>query len=328
MKIGIIGLGYVGLPLALHFAENGASVVGFDIDSGKVDLINSGRSPIEHIDSKQVAGALANLRATNQPSALSDVDGIIICVPTPLTHQREPDLSYVRSTLDLVAPHLRAGQLMSLESTTYPGTTREVIAPVITAAGLTIGEDFFLVYSPEREDPGNASFNAATIPKVIGGMTPKCLARGVEIYSIIVKKLVEVSSPETAEMTKLLENIHRSVNISLVNEMKIVSTRMGIDIFEVIRAASTKPFGFTAFYPGPGLGGHCIPIDPFYLSWKAREFGINTRFVELSGEVDNDIRHWVMGRLIDALNGERKSLNGSRVHFLGIAYKRNVDDAQ
>lgn len=328
MKIGIIGLGYVGLPLALHFAENGASVVGFDIDSGKVDLINSGRSPIEHIDSKRVAGALANLRATNQPSALSDVDGIIICVPTPLTHQREPDLSYVRSTLDLVAPHLRAGQLMSLESTTYPGTTREVIAPVITAAGLTIGEDFFLVYSPEREDPGNASFNAATIPKVIGGMTPKCLARGVEIYSIIVKKLVEVSSPETAEMTKLLENIHRSVNISLVNEMKIVSTRMGIDIFEVIRAASTKPFGFTAFYPGPGLGGHCIPIDPFYLSWKAREFGINTRFVELSGEVDNDIRHWVMGRLIDALNGERKSLNGSRVHFLGIAYKRNVDDAR
>lgn len=328
MKIGIVGLGYVGLPLALHFAENGASVVGFDIDSGKVSLINSGHSPIEHIHGSRIAAALHNLHATDQASALSEVDGIIICVPTPLTHQREPDLSYVRSTLELVAPHLRAGQMMSLESTTYPGTTREVIAPVIEHAGFTIGKDFFLVYSPEREDPGNASFNAATIPKVIGGMTPACLARGVEIYSIIVQKLVEVTSPETAEMTKLLENIHRSVNISLVNEMKIVATRMGIDIFEVIRAAATKPFGFTPFYPGPGLGGHCIPIDPFYLSWKAREFGINTRFVELSGEVDNDIRHWVMGRIIDALNDQRKSLKGSRVHFLGIAYKRNVDDAR
>lgn len=328
MKIGIIGLGYVGLPLALHFAEHGASVIGFDIDSKKVALINDGHSPIEHIDGARVSAALGNLCATDQASALSEADGIIICVPTPLTHQREPDLSYVRSTLDLVAPHLRAGQLVSLESTTYPGTTREVIAPVLERAGFTIGKDFFLVYSPEREDPGNASFNAATIPKVIGGMTPACLARGVEIYSIIVQKLVEVTSPETAEMTKLLENIHRSVNISLVNEMKIVATKMGIDIFEVVRAAATKPFGFTPFYPGPGLGGHCIPIDPFYLSWKAREFGINTRFVELSGEIDNDIRHWVLGRISDALNDKRKALNGSRVHFLGIAYKRNVDDAR
>ena len=328
MKIGIIGLGYVGLPLALHFAENGASVTGFDIDSTKVAMINAGRSPIEHIDGARITAALSNLVATDQASALSEVDGIIICVPTPLTHQREPDLSYVRSTLELVAPHLRAGQMMSLESTTYPGTTREIIAPVIERAGFTIGDDFFLVYSPEREDPGNPNFNAATIPKVIGGMTPACLARGVEIYSIIVQKLVQVTSPETAEMTKLLENIHRSVNISLVNEMKIVATRMGIDIFEVIRAAATKPFGFTPFYPGPGLGGHCIPIDPFYLSWKAREFGINTRFVELSGDIDNDIRHWVMGRIADALNSQRKALNGSRVHFLGIAYKRNVDDAR
>lgn len=328
MKVGIIGLGYVGLPLALHFAEHGVSVVGFDIDTAKVELINRGGSPIQHISQTRVAAAVGTLVATNDPSALSAVDGIIICVPTPLTHQREPDLSYVRSTLDLVAPHLRAGQLLSLESTTYPGTTREVIAPVIEKAGFTIGDDFFLVYSPEREDPGNKSFNAATIPKVIGGMTPACLARGVEIYEHIVEKLVQVSSPEAAEMTKLLENIHRSVNISLVNEMKIVATRMGIDIFEVIRAAATKPFGFTAFYPGPGLGGHCIPIDPFYLSWKAREFGINTRFVELSGDIDNDIRHWVVGRIIDALNDHRKPLKGSRIHFIGIAYKRNVDDAR
>lgn len=328
MKIGIIGLGYVGLPLALHYAEHGLPVIGFDIDSSKVGLINSGRSPIEHISHERVSAALGNLKATDDASALSSVDGIIICVPTPLTHQREPDLSYVRSTLDLIAPHLRAGQMLSLESTTYPGTTREVIAPVIEKAGFEIGKDFFLVYSPEREDPGNKAFNAATIPKVIGGMTPACLARGVDIYSHIVEKLVQVSSPEAAEMTKLLENIHRSVNISLVNEMKIVATRMGIDIFEVIRAAATKPFGFTPFYPGPGLGGHCIPIDPFYLSWKAREFGINTRFVELSGDIDNDIRHWVVGRIGDALNDHYKSLKGSRVHFIGIAYKRNVDDAR
>lgn len=328
MKIGIIGLGYVGLPLALHFAEAGTEVLGFDIDADKVVLINGGGSPIRYIEASRVAAARPKLTATSDPAGLSAVDAIIICVPTPLTHQREPDMTFIVSTLDLVGPHLRKGQLISLESTTYPGTTDEIVGAAVRKRGFEIGKDIFVVYSPEREDPGNARFNAATIPKVIGGMTPACLARGKEVYSIIVQRLVEVSSTRAAEMTKLLENIHRSVNISLVNEMKIVANRMGVDIFEVIDAAATKPFGFTPFYPGPGLGGHCIPIDPFYLAWKAREYGLNTRFIELSGEIDNDIRNWVLGRIIDALNGQKKALNGSRVHFMGIAYKKNVDDAR
>lgn len=328
MKIGIIGLGYVGLPLALHFAEAGTEVLGFDIDADKVVLINGGGSPIRYIEASRVAAARPKLTATSDPAGLSAVDAIIICVPTPLTHQREPDMTFIVSTLDQVGPHLRKGQLISLESTTYPGTTDEIVGAAVRKRGFEIGKDIFVVYSPEREDPGNARFNAATIPKVIGGMTPACLARGKEVYSIIVQRLVEVSSTRAAEMTKLLENIHRSVNISLVNEMKIVANRMGVDIFEVIDAAATKPFGFTPFYPGPGLGGHCIPIDPFYLAWKAREYGLNTRFIELSGEIDNDIRNWVLGRIIDALNGQKKALNGSRVHFMGIAYKKNVDDAR
>jgi UDP-N-acetyl-D-glucosamine dehydrogenase len=328
MKIGIIGLGYVGLPLALHFAEAGTEVYGFDIDSSKVDAINSGQSPIRYIENSRIAAANAKLTASSDPAGLNEVDGIIICVPTPLTHQREPDMSFILSTLDLIGPHLRKGQMMSLESTTYPGTTDEVICGFVRNLGFEIGKDFYVVYSPEREDPGNAHFNAATIPKVIGGTTPECLKRGVEIYSIIVERLVEVSSTRAAEMTKLLENIHRSVNISLVNEMKIVANKMGVDIFEVIDAAATKPFGFTPYFPGPGLGGHCIPIDPFYLAWKAREYGLNTRFIELSGEIDNDIRNWVLGRIMDGLNAQKKALNGARVHFLGIAYKKNIDDAR
>lgn len=328
MKIGIIGLGYVGLPLALHFAEAGTDVFGFDIDGDKVALINGGGSPIRYIDKARVAAARSHLTASSDPAGLSVVDGIIICVPTPLTHQREPDMTFIVDTLDLIGPHLRKGQLISLESTTYPGTTDEIVGGKVRSLGFEVGKDIFVVYSPEREDPGNARFNAATIPKVIGGTTPACLQRGKEIYSIIVQRLVEVSSTRAAEMTKLLENIHRAVNISLVNEMKIVANKMGVDIFEVIDAAATKPFGFTPFYPGPGLGGHCIPIDPFYLAWKAREYGLNTRFIELSGEIDNDIRNWVLGRIIDGLNGQKKALNGSRVHFMGIAYKKNVDDAR
>ncbi|MBN9035716.1 MAG: nucleotide sugar dehydrogenase [Rhizobiales bacterium] len=328
MKIGIIGLGYVGLPLALHFAEAGSDVLGFDIDADKVSLINGGGSPIRYIDKARVAAARSKLTATADPAGLSAVDAIIICVPTPLTHQREPDMTFIVDTLELIGPHLRKGQLISLESTTYPGTTDEIVGGKVRSLGFEVGKDIFVVYSPEREDPGNAKFNAATIPKVIGGTTPACLKRGKEVYSIIVQRLVEVSSTRAAEMTKLLENIHRSVNISLVNEMKIVANKMGVDIFEVIDAAATKPFGFTAFFPGPGLGGHCIPIDPFYLAWKAREYGLNTRFIELSGEIDNDIRNWVLGRIIDGLNGQKKALNGSRVHFLGIAYKKNVDDAR
>jgi UDP-N-acetyl-D-glucosamine dehydrogenase len=328
MKIGIIGLGYVGLPLALHFAEAGTEVLGFDIDAEKVSLINAGGSPIRYIDKARVAAARPKLTASSDPAGLTAVDAIIICVPTPLTHQREPDMTFIVNTLELIGPHLRKGQLISLESTTYPGTTDEIVGGKVRSLGFEVGKDISVVYSPEREDPGNTKFNAATIPKVIGGTTPACLARGKEVYSIIVQRLVEVSSTRAAEMTKLLENIHRSVNISLVNEMKIVANKMGVDIFEVIDAAATKPFGFTPFFPGPGLGGHCIPIDPFYLSWKAREYGLNTRFIELSGEIDNDIRAWVLGRIIDGLNGRKKALNGSRVHFLGIAYKKNVDDAR
>lgn len=328
MKIGIIGLGYVGLPLALHFAEAGTEVYGFDIDASKVDAINSGQSPIRYIDNSRIAAANSKLTASSDPAGLSEVDGIIICVPTPLTHQREPDMSFILSTLELIGSHLRKGQMMSLESTTYPGTTDEIICGFVRKLGFEVGKDFYVVYSPEREDPGNAHFNAATIPKVIGGTTPACLKRGKEIYSLIVERLVEVSSTRAAEMTKLLENIHRSVNISLVNEMKIVANKMGVDIFEVIDAAATKPFGFTPYFPGPGLGGHCIPIDPFYLAWKAREYGLNTRFIELSGEVDNDIRNWVLGQIMDALNAKKKALNGARVHFLGIAYKKNIDDAR
>jgi UDP-N-acetyl-D-glucosamine dehydrogenase len=326
-KVGIIGLGYVGLPLALRFTEVGAPVLGFDIDASKIEAFGQGRSWIRHIGDAAVAGAKAGgMDATTDFSRIADVDAILICVPTPLDRYREPDLSFVVSTLDSVLPFMRPGQLLSLESTTWPGTTEEVLRPRLEQAGFVIGEDCFLVYSPEREDPGNRNFNTRTIPKIVGGSTPACLAAGVALYGKVIDQVVPVSSTRTAEMTKLLENIHRAINIGLVNEMKIVADRMGIDIHEVIRAAATKPFGFVPYYPGPGLGGHCIPIDPFYLTWKAREYGIHTRFIELAGEVNSAMPQWVVEKVTEALNARERSVKGSRILVLGIAYKKNVDD--
>ena len=325
--IGIVGMGYVGLPLMLRYNEVGYRVIGFDIDEKKVQQLQAGKSYIVHIPPQAIAAAREKgFEATTDFSRVSEVDAVIICVPTPLDKHREPDLSFVVNTMDTVAPYLRAGQIVSLESTTYPGTTEEELRPRIEAKNLKVGEDVFLVFSPEREDPGNPNFTTRTIPKVCGGSTRACLEAGQALYENVIDKVVAVSSTKTAEMVKLLENIHRAVNIGLVNEMKIVADRMGIDIFEVIRAASTKPFGFTPYYPGPGLGGHCIPIDPFYLTWKAREFGINTRFIELAGEVNTHMPHWVLGKVFDALNARGKAINGSKVLVLGIAYKKNVDD--
>jgi len=325
--IGILGLGYVGQPLALRYAQLGYKVLGFDIDVEKVDQLNAGHSQIEHINDADIAAAnAAGMECTTDFSRTSETDALILCVPTPLNKYREPDLSYVLNTTDSVVPYLRAGQVVSLESTTYPGTTEEELLPRVTSGGLTVGEDIFLVYSPEREDPGNANFTTNTIPKVVGGHTPACLEIGKALYGQAIDRIVPVASTKSAEMTKLLENIHRAVNIGLVNEMKIVADRMGIDIFEVIDAAATKPFGFTAYYPGPGLGGHCIPIDPFYLTWKAREYGLHTRFIELSGEINRAMPEYVIGKVVKALNERRKSLMGCKVLVLGIAYKKNVDD--
>jgi UDP-N-acetyl-D-glucosamine dehydrogenase len=325
--IGIIGLGYVGLPLALRYSEAGFKVLGFDIDSDKVVKIGAGKSYIEHIPSAKIAKAQKQgFEATTDFARASEADALILCVPTPLNKYREPDLSFVTDTTDMVVPYLRKGQVLSLESTTYPGTTEEELLPRAESTGLKVGEDIFLVYSPEREDPGNPHFETRTIPKVVGGHTPNCLEVGEALYAPAIDQVVKVSSTKAAEMTKLLENIHRAVNIGLVNEMKIVADRMGIDIHEVIRAASTKPFGFTPYYPGPGLGGHCIPIDPFYLTWKAREYGLHTRFIELAGEVNTNMPRWVISKTMDALNDRGKSLKGSKVLVLGIAYKKNVDD--
>lgn len=325
--IGILGMGYVGQPLALRFNELGYKVLGFDIDDAKVAELNSGHSHIEHIDDDDIAAANASgMECTTDFSRSVDADALILCVPTPLNKYREPDLSYVIATTESVVPYLRSGQVVSLESTTYPGTTEEELLPRLSARGLKVGEEIFLVYSPEREDPGNANFTTNTIPKVIGGLTPNCLEVGKALYGSAIDRIVPVSSPKAAEMTKLLENIHRAVNIGLVNEMKIVADRMGIDIFEVIDAAATKPFGFTAYYPGPGLGGHCIPIDPFYLTWKAREYGLHTRFIELSGEINRAMPEYVVGKVIKSLNERRKPLKESRVLVLGVAYKKDVDD--
>jgi UDP-N-acetyl-D-glucosamine dehydrogenase len=325
--IGIVGLGYVGLPLVLRFNEVGFRVIGFDVDADKVEALNAGRSYIEHIASGKVAQAVASgFEATTALSRASEADVLILCVPTPLDRHREPDLSFVLDTVDSLVPFLHAGQLLSLESTTFPGTTEEELLPRVRARGLTVGEDFFLVYSPEREDPGNPDFTTATIPKLCGAITPAGLKAGLAVYGQVINKVVPVSSTRAAELAKLLENIHRAVNIGLVNEMKIVADKMGIDIHEVIRAAATKPFGFVPYYPGPGLGGHCIPIDPFYLSWKAREYGVNSRFIELAGEVNSSMPEFVVGKISAALNAARKSLNGSSVLVLGVAYKRNVDD--
>ena len=327
LRVGILGLGYVGIPLAERISAIGLPVTGFDILPDRVDGLNAGKSPIKHIADSAIAGMIdAGFEATTDFSRAADCDALIICVPTPLNRYREPDLSFVVATMEQIASHFREGQLISLESTTWPGTTEEVLLPFVERAGLEAGRDMFVVYSPEREDPGNARFNTQTIPKVLGGHTETCKEAGLALYGAFIDRVVPVSSTKAAEMVKLLENIHRSVNIGLSNELKIVAERMGLDIFELIDAAATKPFGFTPYYPGPGIGGHCIPIDPFYLTWKAREFGLHTRFIELAGEINAGMPQYVVDRTIAALNDRGKPLKGSRVLVLGIAYKRDVDD--
>ena len=356
--IGIIGLGYVGLPLALAFASKGFNVIGFDIDEKKIPLLNSGKSYIKHIPASGIRAAVTakKFKATFDFSLLTTCDAIIICVPTPLNENREPDMSYIINTAQTVAKYIRKGQLITLESTTYPGTTEEILLPLFEKKSevrsqkseenkknlltsnflpLTVGKDFFLSFSPEREDPNNPNYSTATIPKVVGGVTKTCTKVACAMYNEVIKPAllnfseggaVPLSSPRAAEATKLLENIYRSVNIALVNELKVVFERMNIDIWEVIEAAKTKPFGFNAFYPGPGLGGHCIPIDPFYLTWKAREFDVNTKFIELAGEINTNMPYYVVEKSIEALNKFKKSINGSKVLILGASYKKNIDD--
>lgn len=333
-KIGIIGLGYVGLPLGLEFATKEFNVLGFDLDERKIDYLLKGNSYIKHISSARIAKAVSTglLTATSDFARLPEVDAILICVPTPLNEHREPDMSYVEGTARTISKYLQKGQLITLESTTYPGTTEEILLPMFenaeSAGGkkFKVGEDFYLAFSPEREDPNNANYSTSTIPKVVGGVTEKCLEVATLLYDQVIVQTVPVSSPGTAEATKLLENIFRSINIALVNELKMVFDRMGIDIWEVISAASTKPFGYTAFYPGPGLGGHCIPIDPFYLTWKAREFEINTKFIELAGEINTFQPYYVVDKAMEVLNKYKKSLNGSKILILGAAYKKDIDD--
>ncbi len=324
--VGVIGLGYVGLPLAIEFCRSGFPVVGFDVDEEKVKLLRECKSYIKHIDSGRLLECKPLFRPVSDFSKLLEVDCILLCVPTPLNRHREPDLTYVINTTKTVSRYLRKGQLVVLESTTYPGTTEEIMKPILEESGLRAGEDFFLAYSPEREDPNNRSFTTSMIPKVVGGYSERCLEVAKTLYQNVVVKTVPVSSPRVAEATKLLENIYRAVNIALVNELKVLFDRMGIDIWEVIEAAKTKPFGFQAFYPGPGLGGHCIPIDPFYLTWKAREYGLNTRFIELAGEINTYMPYYVVEQVSQVLNRFRKTVNGSRILILGVAYKRDVDD--
>jgi len=328
-RIGVIGLGYVGLPLARTIAERGFTVLGFDLDPAKVARLNAGQSYIRHISSESIAALreAGRLTATGDVSGLGEADAILLCVPTPLTRQREPDLSFVLRTTESLAPHLRRGQLIVLESTTYPGTTREIMQPILERSGLRSERDFFLAYSPEREDPGNPEFGAGNIPKVVGGDGPSALRLARSLYDAVAGRTVPVSSLETAEAVKLTENIFRAVNIALVNELKIVFEAMGIDVWEVIEAAKTKPFGYMPFYPGPGLGGHCIPIDPFYLTWKAREFSVSTRFIELAGEVNTAMPQRVVDKTIAALS-ERAGLavKGARVLVIGVGYKKNVED--
>jgi len=328
VTVGVVGLGYVGLPLILSFAEAGFRVLGLDIDQAKIDQLQMGRTYIAHIKSERIQSAAASGRfeVSTDFARAADADALIICVPTPLTCHREPDISFVTGTLEHLLPYLRAGQMLSLESTTYPGTTEEVLRPPIEAKGFTIGEDFFLVYSPEREDPGNANFDTKTIPKVLGGSTPACTRVGLALYNQVIAQMTPVSSTRAAELVKLLENIYRAVNIGLVNELKMVTDRMGLDIFEIINAAATKPFGYTPFYPGPGIGGHCIPIDPFYLTWKARAYGVNTRFIELAGEINQSMPAWVVEKIGGALNEKGLPFKGAKILILGIAYKKNVDD--
>jgi UDP-N-acetyl-D-glucosamine dehydrogenase len=328
-KVGVIGLGYVGLPLVIEFCKAGFHVTGLDIDKKKVDLLTQGRSYIKHIpnESIRILTQFGKFQGSSDLSLVKELDCILICVPTPLAKNREPDMSYILSTARGIAPHITKGQLIVLESTTYPGTTQEVLAPELEAgSGLEADKDFHLAYSPEREDPNNKDFTTATIPKVIGSDTPKGLKITDALYSSVIQKTVPVSGTKVAEATKLIENIFRAVNIALVNELKVVFDKMGIDIWEVIAASSTKPFGYMPFYPGPGLGGHCIPIDPFYLSWKAKQFGVSTRFIELAGEINVSMPNYVIQKISSALSQEGKSLASSRLLLLGLAYKRNVDD--
>lgn len=342
--IGIIGLGYVGLPLALEYAHKGFKTIGFDIDEKKIPILNSGKSYIKHINIDKIKKAVQSKKffATSDFSILPEVDAIIICVPTPLNEHREPDMTFIENTGKIISKYLRAGQFVSLESSTYPGTTEEILLPMFENAPITqssvnghkstkvqkfkVGKDFFLAFSPEREDPNNKNYSTATIPKVVGGVTENCLKIALALYNQVIVKTIPVSSPRVAEATKLLENIYRSINIALVNELKMVFDRMNIDVWEVINAASTKPFGFQAFYPGPGLGGHCIPIDPFYLTWKAREFEINTKFIELAGEINTNMPYYVIEKAGEVLNKVKKSLNGSKVLILGASYKKDIDD--
>jgi UDP-N-acetyl-D-glucosamine dehydrogenase len=326
--IGIIGLGYVGLPLVLRFCEENFRVLGFDVDSKKISKLKMGRSYLKSISSSRISKWIRSglLDVTDDFTRLDEPDCVLICVPTPLTEKMEPDLQYIERTTESIRENLKKGQLIILESTTYPGTTEELILPKLESTGLKVGKDFFLAYSPEREDPGNKRFTTHHIPKVVSGVTPSCKKVVTSLYSQIVQKVIPVSSPHVAELTKLLENIYRSVNIALVNELKMLTDRMGIDIWEVIEAASTKPFGFSPFYPGPGMGGHCIPIDPYYLSWKAREYDFTTRFIFLAGEINVHVPYYVVGKIQDALNGKGKSLKGAKILILGVAYKRDVDD--
>lgn len=326
--IGIVGLGYVGLPLMLRFCEVGFRVIGFDTDKIKIDLLLRGQSYIQQIPSERISKASSYFEPTSNLSRVQEVDALIICVPTPLNKNREPDLRFITNTIEAAAQFLHKGMVISLESTTYPGTTDEELKPRIEGQGKIVGQDIFLVYSPEREDPGNKRYSTQTIPKICGGHTKDCLAVGLALYEQVIDCVVPVSSTRAAELTKLLENVHRSVNIGLVNEMKIVADKMGIDIHEVIRAAATKPFGFVPYYPGPGIGGHCIPVDPFYLTWKAREYGLHTRFIELAGEINAMMPDYVVTKVISGLNFMSKSVNGSRVLVLGISYKKNVDDTR
>ena len=328
--VGVIGLGYVGLPLVLRFCEVGYKVLGFDVDSGKVTMLKKGKSYIKSISGSLISQHIrnGNLEVTDQFARLNEPDCILICVPTPLTEKKEPDLQYIEKTTDSIRSFLRKGQLIVLESTTYPGTTEELILPQLQSTGLKIGKDFFLGYSPEREDPGNKGFTTSRIPKVVSGVTPSCKKIATALYRQAIQEVVPVSSPRVAELTKLLENIYRSVNIALVNELKMLADRMGIDIWEVIEAASTKPFGFTPFYPGPGMGGHCIPIDPYYLSWKAQEYDFATRFILLAGEINVHIPYYVVTKIQDALNERGKNIKGAKILILGVAYKKDVDDAR
>lgn len=327
-KTAVIGLGYVGLPLLLDFCEAGLEVIGFDIDAEKVSMLEKDQSYISYIPGDVIAGYRADslFQATTDFTRLSEADNILITVPTPLDDHREPDLSFVRDTAKTIAGHLRGGQLIVLESTTYPGTTREVILPVLEASGMQVGKDYYLAYSPERVDPNDKNYSARDIPKVLGGITERCLERVENLYRKVFFEIVPVSSVEAAEASKLLENIFRSVNIALVNEMKVLFDRMNIDIWEVIRASSSKPFGFMPFYPGPGLGGHCIPIDPFYLTWKAREYDFSTRFIELAGEINSQMPYYVVQKTVDVLNESGKSIKDANILVLGAAYKKDVDD--